>query len=129
FYVSSALLKGRKAEAGSVPRLSASEIEATVLKVIRTRLDCDGLAPAQCAENYIHRIIVHGKHLAITLKCADDIEAQTIEVAFKHQPKGHLAQIDERGANQSQRIVNPMLVQAIVRARNWVKSLSDGSYA
>ena len=38
FYVSSALLKARKAEAGSVRRLSASEIEAAVFKAIRAIL-------------------------------------------------------------------------------------------
>jgi site-specific DNA recombinase len=127
FYVSSALLKGRKAEAGSVPRLSASEIEAAVFKTVRAKLDCNGLAQAPCTEKYVRRVVVHSKHLAITLKSAGDIEAHTVEVPFANQPSGNRAEIDESGTNHSQRVTNPLLVQAIVRAHNWLKSLSDGT--
>jgi len=127
FYVSSALLKGRKAEAGSVPRLSASEIEAAVFKAVRARLDCHSLAPPQCAEKHVQRVVMHAKHLAITLKSAGDIETPTIEVPFTNRPHGNRAEIDESGANHSQRVANPLLVQAIVRAHNWLKSLSDGT--
>ena len=127
FYVSSALLKGRKAEAGSVPRLSASEIEAAVFKAVRARLDCNGVAPAQCAEKYVRRVVMHAKHIAVTLKNAGDIGAPTVEVPFINRPNGNRAAIDESGTDHSQRVANPLLVQALVRAHNWLKSLSDGS--
>ena len=127
FYVSSALLKGRRAEAGSVPRVSASEIEAAVFKAVRAKLDCNGLAPAQCAEKYVRRVVMHAKHLAITLKGAGDIEAPTVDIPFINQPNGNRAETDEGGANHSLRIANPLLVQAIVRAHNWLKCLSDGT--
>jgi site-specific DNA recombinase len=127
FYVSSALLKGRKAEAGSVPRVSAPEIETAVFKAVRARMDCNGLAPAHCAEKYVGRVVMHAKHLAIMLKNAGDIESPTVEVPFINQPNGNRAEIDESGANHSQRVANPLLVQAIIRAHNWLKSLSDGT--
>ncbi|HTV26373.1 MAG TPA: recombinase family protein, partial [Xanthobacteraceae bacterium] len=127
FYVSSALLKGRKAEAGSKPRVSASAIEAAVFKAVRTRCDCSGLAPAQCAEKYVRRVVVHGKRLAITQKGVGNDEPPTVEVPFINQPNGNRAEIDESSANHSQRAANPLLVQAIVRAHNWLRSLSDGT--
>ena len=127
FYVSSALLKGRKAEAGSVPRLSASEIEAAVIKVVRAKFDCNGLAPAQCLENYVHRVVVRAKHLAITPSSTGDIEAPTVEVPFINRTNGNCARIDESGANHSQRVASPLLVQAIVRAHIWLRFLSDGT--
>jgi DNA invertase Pin-like site-specific DNA recombinase len=127
FYVSSALLKGRKAEAGSVPRISSSAIEAAVFKTVRARLDCNDLTPAQWAEKYVRRVVMHAKHLAITLKSVGDIEPPTVEIPFINQPNRNRAEIDESGANHLRRIANPMLLQAIVRAHNWLKSLSDGT--
>jgi len=127
FYVSSALLKGRKAEAGSAPRVSASEIEAAVFKALRAKLGCNGLAPAQGAEKYVSRVVMHANHLAITPKSVGDVEAPIVQVPFINRPNGNRAEIDESDANQSQRVANPLLVQAIVRAHNWLKSLSDGT--
>ena len=51
------------------------------------------------------------------------------DVPFINQSNGNRAEIDESGANHSQRVANPLLVQAIVRAHNWLKSLSDGTYS
>ena len=127
FYVSSALLKGRKAEAGSAPRVSASEIEAAVFKAVRAKLGCNGLAPAQCAEKYVSRVVMHTNHLAITSKSVGDVEAPIVQVPFINRPNGNRAEIDESAANHSKRVANPLLVQAIVRAHNWLKSLSDGT--
>jgi site-specific DNA recombinase len=131
FYVSSALLKGRKAEVGSVTRLSASQIEAAVFKAVfkavRAKLDCNDLTPAQCAERYVSRVVIHAKRLAITLKSADDVEPPTVEVPFINQSNGNRTEIDESGANYSQQIANPLLVQAIARAHNWLESISDGT--
>ena len=41
FYVSSALLRGRKAQAGSVARVSAAEIEAAILRAARQQVHPD----------------------------------------------------------------------------------------
>ncbi len=123
----SAYLKGRKGEAGSVPRVSASDVEAAVFKAVRTRVDGDGLPSEQCVEKYVHRIVAHAKHLAITSKNAGDGEAADLQVPFTARSNGGRSEIDERGANGSQRAANPLLVQAIVRAHNWLKSLSSGT--
>ena len=66
FYVSSALLRGRKLLAGSVPRLSAAEIEAAVMIAIRNHIQDDaseGLTPRELVERNIDRVVVRGEGL------------------------------------------------------------------
>ena len=41
FYVSSAILRGRKMDAGSVARVSATDIEQTLINALRQRLKID----------------------------------------------------------------------------------------
>ena len=53
FYVSSALLRGRKSQAGTVTRVSAAEIEAAVMIALRTHIrddDSEGLTPRDLVE-------------------------------------------------------------------------------
>jgi site-specific DNA recombinase len=128
FYVSSALLKGRKAEAGSVPRVSAPEIEAAVFKAVRAKFDCNGFSSIQCAEQHVRRVVLNKGHVTIMLKTADDVEAAIIEIPFTNRLSGNRTEINETGATHSLRAINPSLIQAIIRAHNWLKSLSNGTY-
>jgi site-specific DNA recombinase len=125
FYVSSALLKGRKAEAGSVPRVSAPEIETAVFKAIRSKFDCNGLSSVQCAEQHVGRVAIHKGRLVMMLK---NTEADTIEIPFTNRVRGNCTAVDESGTNHSQQTTNLRLIQAIIRAHNWLKSVSDGTY-
>jgi site-specific DNA recombinase len=65
FYVSSALLRGRKAAAGSVSRVPAAEIESAVLTALHPHQGRDGSAanPAEMLE----RVVVARDHLLMTL--------------------------------------------------------------
>jgi hypothetical protein len=128
FYVSSALLKGRKAEAGSVPRVSAPEIETAVFKSVRASFDCNGFSSVQCAEQHLRRVVLNKRHLAITLKNADGVETAIIEIPFTNRHSGNRTEINETAATEITRAINPLLIQAIIRAHNWLKSLSDGTY-
>ena len=110
-----------------MPRISASVIEAAVLKAVQAKLDCNGLTPIQCADKLVRRVVMHAKDLVITLNSDGHIEASTVKVPFINQSYGNRAEIDESGTNHSQRTANPLLVQAIARAHNWLKSLSDGT--
>ena len=55
FYISSALLKGRKADAGSVLRVPAAALEATVLQALRLKFgvlaENNGLTPADLVDH------------------------------------------------------------------------------
>jgi len=56
FYVSSALLRGRKAEAGSAARLSATNIELALINALRDRLKMDkGVLDADVIDTYVGR--------------------------------------------------------------------------
>ena len=130
FYVSSALLRGRKLLAGSVPRVSAAEIEAAVMIAIRSHIqddDSEGLTPRDLVERNIDRVVVRAKSLQITLKNTDNI---TVPIEIKRLPgKRDLVQIDEGNGSNSDRTRNPELLQTIVRAHSWLKLLSGGKYA
>jgi DNA invertase Pin-like site-specific DNA recombinase len=131
FYVNSALLKGRKAEAGSVVRASAADIEATVLQTLREKFAVlggnNGLTPADLVARNIARVVLDLKHIVITLKSAGDNCSEPIEVPWSPRKTRELAQIDEAGSH-GHRPPNPRLVQAIVRAHVWLKLLTDGTY-
>jgi DNA invertase Pin-like site-specific DNA recombinase len=123
FYISSALLKGRKAEAGSVPRVSAPEIETVVFKAVGANFDCCGFSSVQCAEQHLRRVVLNKGRVAIMLKNVDDL----IEIPFTDRLNGNRTEINETRATHFPQNVKP--TQAIIRAHNWLKSLSDGTYS
>ena len=120
FYVSSALLKGRKAEAGSVLRASAADLEATVLQALRQKFEVlgesNGLTPADLVDHKLARVVLDAKHVVITLKSAGENGSQPIEVPWSPRKTRDLAQIDEAAASHGHRPSNPRLAQAVVRA-------------
>jgi site-specific DNA recombinase len=132
FYVSSALLTGRKSQAGSVPRVPAAHIEATVLRALRQQLaDSEQTiahTPAELVERKLGRIVLWPRHAIITLKSSGENSSKPIEVPWSPRQTRALARIDEIGTSNGHRPPNPRLVQAIVRAHLWLKLLSDGTY-
>jgi site-specific DNA recombinase len=132
FYVSSALLKGRKSEAGSVLRVPAAEIEATVLTALRQKFaeseESIIQTPADLVEQNIARIVLRPKHVVITLKSSGENSHAQIVLPWSPRKTRELAHIDELGASRGHRPPNPRLVQALARAHVWLKLLSDGTY-
>jgi hypothetical protein len=132
FYVSSALLKGRKAEAGSVLRTSAADLEATVLLALRQKFEAlgenNGLTTADLIEHKVARVELDAKHVVITVKSAGGNISETIEVPWSPRKTRELAQINEAAASHGHRPPNPRFVQAVVRAHVWLKLLTDGTH-
>ena len=129
FYVSSALLRGRKSQAGSVPRVSAAEIEAAVMIALRTRSqgdDSEGLSSRNLVEQKISRVVVQAKRLKITLKGVNEID-ELIEAPWSAKSRDFAQIKDENGSNRD-RAPNPHLVQALVRAHAWLRLLSTEKY-
>jgi site-specific DNA recombinase len=124
FYVSSALLRGRKADAGSVARVSAAEIEAAVLAAFAQMEAAPG-APTCLGE--IERVVITPARLVITTFAnADDDDAQrefAVEWFMKTRDAAPEMENEQRGGAP-----NEALVQSIVRAHAWIHSLRDGSY-
>jgi len=129
FYVSSALLRGRKSQAGSITRVSAAEIEAAVLIAVRTHLgdDSDGIAPRTLLEHKIARVVVHPKHVSITRRQMGDSQGRPIDIPWSSARKRDFVHIDDKNAVEG-RAPNSELVEGLVRAHVWLKLLSNGKY-
>ena len=72
-------------------------------------------------------MVLDPKHILITLKSAGENSSEPIEVPWSPRQTCEHAQIDEAGSH-GHRPPNPRLVQAVVRARVWLKLLTDGTY-
>jgi len=125
FYVSSALLRGRKADAGSVARISAAEIEAAVLAAFAKMKAVPG-APTCLGE--IEHIVITPARLVITklAKADGDSDAKReFAVEWFIKTKDAAPELENELPGGAP---NAGLVQSIVRAHAWIHSLRDGSY-
>jgi site-specific DNA recombinase len=128
FYVSSALLRGRKEAAGSVSRIAATEIESAVLAALETdrkdRKSDNGLAAIEMLE----RVVVGRDQLQIKIAAGTDADAagQEIRIARSTETRGISTLLE--GSSGSEGARNEGLIQSIVRAHVWVRYLQDGTY-
>ena len=149
FYVSTALLKGRKQEAGSLPRISGTDLETAVLSALRgkrARLPPeDTSSNREIVTNLIQNVEVGEKKIRVNLKtpCAGSVphvSANRSELNMSDQSDvthyidvpwqrtaGPLAYIEE-GAKRSNE-PDLALVQAVARARLWMGLLINGEHA
>ena len=129
FYVSSALLRGRKAEAGSVGRIPAAEIESAVIAALRPhqgREETNGHGPVGVLE----RVVITRDQLLLTIASpgATDEDGTTAEMRIAWSPKmadppPAIGRDDVQPGTH-----NEVLVQSVVRAHAWTQSLRDGTY-
>jgi hypothetical protein len=124
FYVSSALLRGRKDRAGSVRRIAAREIEGVVEEAVRRKLDIAD-ASGQAITDRIERIVLSDTRIRVTVNAKDsDSPAPAIEIprtsdkASCHCVPAH-----------SERKPDPKLLQVMVRAQAWLADLKNGRFS
>lgn len=125
FYVSGAVLQGRKAEAGSLSRISATELEATVLQAVRIQCDLPD-APTQNAdlvESHLERIVV--SNTAITIVFAPQLGLEKLTVPWTSKASG-TAPHKLRAADIIE--TDPILIHALARAHARVKDLASGCF-
>ncbi len=131
FYVSSALLRGKKAMVGSVTRVSATAIEQAILRALRERIngeDIAGLLPHELIGHYVDRVGVETKRVVLTPKASEEGGESPIVIPWIVEAKRNPATIDQSGADRTMRSSNPELTHAIVRAHAWLTALEDGTY-
>jgi site-specific DNA recombinase len=133
FYVSSALLRGRKAEAGSVGRVSAVAIEEAITQFIAKRFENE----TSNAESLRHlldrklarielrktclRLTLHPDHHGSTAdQPSDHFDVPWVAKPEITHPLASAAPVDPEP--------NPQLLNAIVRAHAWIRLLNDGAY-
>jgi DNA invertase Pin-like site-specific DNA recombinase len=130
FYVSSALLRGRKNDVGSVGRISAQEIEAAVIAALRTH-NLQGRKEIDLTDLIykVERVVISKNQLLITSSCvnADVDEAMPeIRIPWSSNASDSTAVVETNGAPEGEH--NQGLIQSVVRAHVWKQSLLDGTY-
>ena len=138
FYVSTALLKGRKNQAGSISRVAAAEIEAATVTMLRKHAietgDEGALPPHAIIEHLVHRIVIRPTKVVIELKkSASHDSPSQLEIPWSKPAMGESSEVIDPGEPRVGGAVlgesKPELVQAVVRAHLWLKQLQDGTYA
>jgi DNA invertase Pin-like site-specific DNA recombinase len=129
FYVSSALLRGRKSEAGSVGRVPAAEIESAVLAALEAnrtdRESHDRTDPVGRVEH----IIVARNQLQIRIaagKANDDGSAQEIRIPRPDEASDAATVVEGNGGSEGAH--NQSLIQSVVRAHACARCLREGAY-
>jgi site-specific DNA recombinase len=123
FYVSSALLRGRKASAGSVSRVAAPEIERAILAVLEAQRGTasEGVTGSIDA---VERVVVCRDKLLVSIAASDRESNKEIRIAWSTAAKDAPTILEGAGSSEDAR--NEVLIQALVRAHGWVNLLSDG---
>jgi site-specific DNA recombinase len=133
FYVSTALLRGRPHEVGSVPRVSAPGLEAKVIAALRDRFPdlSPNIAEREMVDTIVERLELHKTTIRISLKPTDtgkDInENRLIEIAFLQPNKGPRARIEGDADNSPSR-ADVEMIQAVANAHSWVEALKEGRF-
>jgi site-specific DNA recombinase len=154
YYVSQALLQNRKAEAGSIARVPAPEVESVVCDGVRRQLAAVGRAePAnsltdrESIERHVERVIVTPQALEVFLNPASEASAQvddpTLDCQAAGNPlstttlpwtapsfaavKGILHEPSEKPAMKPES--RDALLAAIAKARGWVEGIRLGRFA
>ncbi|MCG3777284.1 MAG: DNA-invertase hin [Nitrospira sp.] len=130
FYVSSAVLRGKKAQIGSVTRVSAIAIEQAVLRALRDHVDeaSANLLPHELIERCVARVVVEKKRVVLTARALEEGVGSPLVIPWTGETKRYMPRIDESEVGQTVRSSDPELVHAIVRARAWLTTLDDGTY-
>jgi site-specific DNA recombinase len=126
FYVSSALLRGRKTEVGSVGRVPAAEIESTVLATLKTYQN-----PKESynrpATILVRVVVARDQLLITTVDTGDgDNTTQEIGIGWTTKTRDPAAKVEANAVPEGAH--NESLIQSIVRAYAWMHSLREGAH-
>jgi site-specific DNA recombinase len=127
FYVSSALLRGRKTEAGSVARVTAVNIERAVLAALEQNRESLAGKTEPVPISAIERVVIAADQLLITIADTEANNAPS-EIQLPWLIKHRDSSPTIEGDTTSETNHNEALIQAIVRAHAWLQSLRNGIY-
>ena len=128
YYVSRALLEGRRSEAGSVRRVSATEVEHLVLNALQAKIKLESEQKNDnMIKQHVERVIIRSTGIELILKVEDTNGAITSTTCIPFTPRS----LPRKGvvhtpAHQS---LDPQkrdaVIDAIARSRRWVQRLTD----
>lgn len=126
FYISRALMRGRKTQAGSIARIPAQFIEGLVISAIREHLTLDGQTPDDQLRHHVvdsvAEVTVYPNKIAIRLQPDN---AAVIEIPWQAPVKNTPAFAPPSAETDQP---DPKLSQAIVRAHAWLRDLQLGKF-
>ena len=136
FYISSALLRGRKAEVGSVGRLAAQAIEDVVVEAVRNHFPTDEpIDDAQLLDRHLSRIELGKNELIVSLKPPEQNHTDecngdaALRIRLPWSPASSTQASSFPSPQNYGEEPDLKAVQAIVRARHWASELVNGTYA
>lgn len=133
FYVSSTLLRGRKADVGSVGRVAAQEIEELVATAMRDRLDHQGTIPVDPLGliQHIQRVVIAADHVLIMPERSNnlsDMDSTIAEIRIPWRTKSTDSTATLETSGEPASAHNEALIQSIIRSHVWIRSLRDGAH-
>ncbi len=130
YYISQAILQGRKLDSGSVARVSAPELEAKVLEALRDTVG-DSKFTADSLRGYLEKITIGQSGVQIRWHDtrSPDAPPQTLSIAWTPTPSQRRREIIQ-GEGASRIDLRPMKVEtrraftaAYSKARSWLDRL------
>jgi site-specific DNA recombinase len=149
YYVSQALLQSRKAEAGSIARLSAPDVETLVCRALREARRTDqetaqtdhGVTDHELISQHVERVMVHADQITVTMRSPEAGQGQseaeteatsppklTIPFSLKRPPMKGIAHAPAEHGTIDPRTQDTLL-QAIARSRSWMDAILAGKTA
>jgi DNA invertase Pin-like site-specific DNA recombinase len=150
YYVSSALLRDRRGDAGSLARVNADDVERLVVDVLGRELSRSDLSAGSPSAGWsaetrtwvrdtVERVVVQCGQVQITRKPAatsataaldDEDDVPKIHVALlpASRPRARKEIIFPGGRDSPPRRLNHALILAIARANSWMRDLRGGKY-
>jgi site-specific DNA recombinase len=135
YYVSHALLQSRKSEAGSVPRVSAPDVEALVINAVRLHLNASiELSDRDLLLQSVERVNVRAKELDVIVSNTDDepnantITRLTIPFVPNLPRRKGITHAPVAGDSVAPE-TREKLLKAIARTRGWMESILSGRIA
>jgi hypothetical protein len=131
YYVSHALLQGRKEETGSIPRVAAAEVETAVLDTVRAHLAGkvdSNASDRELIRTYVRQARIHSDHILLELdRGAASEESSKIKIAFvpHTKPRKGIAYSPAASETISDH-TRHTLFTAIMRSRDWVDAVLAG---
>ena len=131
FYISSALLRGQKAQAGSVGRVSATEIESAVLAALQPHQEQAAFENEPDRIKMVERVVVTRDQLLMTTAGssrtteANETTTET-RIAWSANTRDSIATLESDAAPEA--APNESLIQSVVRAHVWIHLLREGTH-
>jgi site-specific DNA recombinase len=133
FYVSAALLRGRKPDVGTIGRVAALEIETIVLRGLKDWVasQCAAVIDDQRALDALRSVWLQPETVVVTALASDMNGDEEVEHTLRipwSPSHARGARIALEAGSETAHVPDQALLQSVVRSHAWLRSLQDGSY-